>query len=130
MIRIEHLAIWSKDLEKLKDFYVQYFGASAGLKYSNPTKNFQSYFLSFGEGCRLELMHKPEIPSNQNDRERQYTGIIHFAISVGGEEKVNSLTEKLRKDGHAIVGEPRRTGDGYYESVVLDPEGNRIEICA
>lgn len=129
-MRIEHLAIWTKDLELSKNFYVRYFNGRAGDKYFNPTKNFSSYFVSFDDGARLELMHKPEIPSNQNDIEQQYTGIIHFAFALGSEEQVNTLTEKLRKDGYAIVGEPRRTGDGYYESVVLDPEGNRIEICA
>lgn len=128
MIRIEHLAIWVKDLEKMKAFYEQYFGAVAGEKYINPHKRFSSYFLQFGEGCRLELMHRPDIPSNRNDVDAQHTGLIHFAISVGSEEAVDRLTERLRKDGYAVVGEPRRTGDGYYESVVLDPESNRIEI--
>jgi lactoylglutathione lyase len=127
-IRIEHLAIWTKDLERLKEFYTKYFEGSAGPKYRNPTKNFESYFLSFNDGCRLELMYKPEIPETKNDVHEQFTGIIHFAISVGSKENVNALTERLRKDGYAIVGEPRTTGDGYYESVVLDPEGNRIEI--
>jgi lactoylglutathione lyase len=127
-MRIEHLAIWTKDLENLKDFYTRYFGAKAGAKYHNPSKNFESYFLSFDKGCRLELMHKPEIPETRNDAHQQFTGIIHFAISVGSKKNVDALTTQLRKDGHAIVGEPRTTGDGYYESVVLDPEGNRIEI--
>lgn len=127
-MKIEHLAIWVKDLERMKSFYETYFGGQAGEKYHNPTKNFTSYFLSFEEGCRLELMHKPEIPDNSNDIQEQFTGIIHFAISVGFKEKVDSLTEELRASGYKIVGEPRTTGDGYYESVVLDPEGNRIEI--
>ena len=84
--------------------------------------------MSFEEGCRLELMQKPEIPANKNQVTAQYIGIIHFAISVGSEEQVNSLTETLRTAGYTIEGEPRRTGDGYYESVVLDPEQNRIEV--
>lgn len=127
-MRIEHLAIWAKNIEELRTFYLNYFGATSNERYFNPTKNFQSYFLSFGSGCRLELMQKPEIPENDNAGET--IGIAHFAISLGSEASVNSLTETLRSDGHRIVGEPRRTGDGYYESVVLDPEGNRIEIVA
>jgi len=125
---IEHLAIWVNDLEKMKSFYEKYFHAKAGEKYHNSTKSFTSYFLSFEKGCRLELMQKPKIPNNQNDVMLQYIGIIHFAISVGSKEKVDALTETIRKDGYPIVGEPRTTGDGYYESVILDPENNRIEI--
>lgn len=127
-MRIEHLAIWTKNIEALRAFYIKYFGATSNDVYRNPTKNFQSYFLSFGTGCRLELMQKPEIPENGNLGEA--IGITHFAFTVGSETSVNDLTERLRQDGHRIVGEPRWTGDGYYESVVLDPEGNRIEICA
>lgn len=127
-MRIEHLAIWAKNMEVLRAFYQTYFGARSNERYHNPTKNFQSYFLSFGTGCRLELMQKPGIPENGNLGEAM--GITHFAITVGSEAGVVELTERLRNDGHRIVGEPRWTGDGYYESVVLDPEGNRIEITA
>lgn len=127
-MRIEHLAIWATDIEAMRAFYMQYFGASSNERYHNPTKSFQSYFLSFESGCRLELMQKPTIPNNLNLDEA--TGITHFAISVGHEAGVDELTERLRNDGFRVVGEPRRTGDGYYESVVLDPEGNRIEITA
>ncbi len=127
-MKIEHLAIWVKDLEKMKSFYQKYFNAQSNELYTNTSKNFRSYFLSFDTGCRLELMHKPEIPESLNDPEKQNTGLIHFAISVGSEEKVDQLTEQLRSDNFPIVGEPRTTGDGYYESVVLDPGGNRIEI--
>ena len=129
-MKIEHLAIWVDQLEEMRQFYEEYFEATAGDLYHNPKKNFTSYFLSFDEGCRLELMHKPEIPENRNDVHDQYRGIIHFAISVGSKERVDKLTEELRAAGHPIVGEPRTTGDGYYESVVLDPEGNRVEITA
>jgi lactoylglutathione lyase len=127
-MRIEHLAIWAHDLERLKHFYETYFGAIANTKYVNGRKQFESYFLSFESGPRLEIMKRPDIPSNQNDVHQQYLGLIHFAVSVGSKEKVDSLTKKLALDGFEIVGEPRTTGDGYYESVVLDPEGNRIEI--
>lgn len=125
-MRIEHLAIWVNNLEAMRTFYETYFGAKANERYHNPTKNFYSYFLSFDSGCRLELMHQPNIQQNKNIEE--HIGIIHFAISVGSKEKVNSLTETLRQANYKIVGESRTTGDGYYESVILDPEGNRIEI--
>ena len=127
-MKIEHLAIWVKDLEKMRAFYEEYFEGKSNEKYVNPRKNFESYFLEFSEGSRLELMKKPEIPDSKNDFYEQFLGIIHFAMAVGSEKKVNSLTEKLRKNGYEIIGEPRWTGDGYYESVVFDPEKNRIEI--
>ncbi len=127
-MKIEHLAIWVRDLEGMKSFYEKYFQAQAGAKYRNEKKNFDSYFLSFSEGSRLELMHQPEVPENKNDVLLQYQGLIHFAVSVGSKQTVDQLTETFRSDGFTIVGEPRTTGDGYYESVILDPEGNRIEI--
>ena len=127
-MKIEHLAIWVSNLEQMRTFYERYFAATAGNLYHNPTKQFHSYFLSFESGCRLELMHRPIIPDNLNEVHLQYKGIIHFAISVGSKEKVDALTAELRADGYSIVGEPRTTGDGYYESVILDPEQNRIEI--
>lgn len=127
-MKIEHLAIWVSDLEKMKDFYIKYFQAQPNDLYHNQKKGFRSYFLSFDEGCRLELMNRADIPANINDTLKEYLGIIHFAVSVGTKEKVDMLTDVLRQDGYPIVGEPRTTGDGYYESVILDPEGNRIEI--
>jgi len=126
-MRIEHLAIWVTDLEASKDFYTSYFEASAGEKYHNPQKSFTSYFLRFESGSRLELMHRPDV-AKLLEVGQEVIGLTHFAISVGSKEKVDRLTERLRNDGYGIVGEPRTTGDGYYESVVLDPEGNRIEI--
>src|SRR6266487_1351779 len=101
-MKIEHLAMWVKDLERQKLFYTKYFGAKAGKKYFNPKKNFQSYFLSFESGCRLELMNKREVPENRNDVHQQNIGLIHFAISVGHTEKVNELTAQLREDGFEI----------------------------
>jgi lactoylglutathione lyase len=127
-MKIEHLAIWTRDLEKMKAFYETYFQALANEKYTNQKKSFHSYFLSMGDGPRLELMQMPGIPESANDIYDQFSGLIHFAISVGSKEEVDSITEKLRRDGYDVVGEPRTTGDGYYESVVLDPEGNRLEI--
>jgi lactoylglutathione lyase len=128
---IEHLAPWVRDLERMRAFYETYFSATANAKYTNPTKGFSSYFLSFpGGGPRLEIMQMPGIPDSRNDAFAQFTGLIHFAISVGSEAAVDALTEQLRTDGFPILGEPRRTGDGYYESVVLDPEENRVEVMS
>ncbi|MEZ0484816.1 VOC family protein [Fibrella aquatica] len=128
-MRIEHLAIWVRDLEKMRSFYEHYFLATANEKYTNHTKGFSSYFLSFPQGGpRLELMQMPGIPDTQNDVLAQFSGLVHFAISVGSVAQVDALTEQLRADGLPVVGEPRQTGDGYYESVVFDPEQNRIEI--
>jgi len=127
-MRIEHIAFWVKDLEKMKEFYQKYFGAVSNEKYHNPLKHFQSYFLSFDNGCRLEIMTKPDIKESGNTYNSQRYGIIHLAFSTGSKEKVDRLTETLRKGGYTIAAEPRTTGDGYYESVILDPENNIIEI--
>lgn len=126
-MKIEHLAIWAKDLEKTKSFYKKYFGMKCIEKYTNSQKCFSSYFLSFSDGARLEIMHRPDIKSCKEDHSLKF-GLTHFAISVGSNEKVDELTETLRLDGFRVVGEPRTTGDGYYESVIQDPEGNRVEI--
>lgn len=128
-MKIEHLAIYTSDLEAMKLFYEKFFNAWVGEKYFNPKKNFTSYFLSFDSGSRLELMKRDDIPANAN-KSAEYQGLIHFAMSVGSKEKVNELTEEIRAAGHQVIGEPRTTGDGYYESVIMDPEGNRIEITA
>lgn len=127
-MRIEHVAIWSKDIETLKQFYESHFGATPNKKYTNRTGEFESYFLSFESGARLELMQMSSILETNNDPHKQFTGLIHLAISVGSEKRVDDLTNVLKKAGHEIIGDPRRTSDGYYESVVLDPDGNRIEI--
>lgn len=127
-MKIEHLAIWTFDLERLKTFYQKYFAAEAGDKYHNANKDFESYFLSFGNGCRLEIMKKPGIHKSPNNIIEEYSGLIHFAIAVGSRNAVDDLTNQIRSDGYTIIGEPRTTGDGYYESAILDPDGNRIEI--
>lgn len=126
-MKIEHLAIWVSDLEASKAFYETYFEAKSGEKYHNATKSFTSYFLSFESGARLELMHRPDI-SKVFQEGQEAMGLTHLAISVGSKEKVDELTDRLKNDGHVVVGNPRTTGDGYYESVVLDLEGNRLEI--
>jgi lactoylglutathione lyase len=129
-MKIEHLAIWVDDLETMKAFYLKYFDTFAGEKYTNEKKQYTSYFIHFGEGkTRIELMNKPNITPVIGQRGLA-KGIAHFAISLDSNEKVNELTETLRRDGYTIYSEPRTTGDGYYESVVLDPEGNYVEITA
>lgn len=127
-MRIEHVAIWTGDLERLKRFYSKYFNCKAGSKYRNESNDFESYFLSFDNRTRLELMQMPSIPNNLNDPKIQCKGIIHIAISVGNKEKVVEITEKLRSDEYTIVSEPQTTCDGYFESCVLDSDGNRVEI--
>ena len=129
-MQIEHLALWVQDLELMKAFYLTYFDTRAGEKYTNATTQLVAYFIYFGEGkTRLELMTRPDIQGGADKRGFDM-GLAHFAISIGGKERVNALTERLRKDNYTIFKEPRTTGDGYYESVILDPEGNYIEISA
>ena len=126
---IEHLAIWTQNLETLKDYYIQYFGAQANDKYTNVQKQFQSYFLSFASGARLELMSRPDIPANANDPvTAQYLGLIHFAFGVDTMAEVDQKVEELRAAGFPILSGPRKTGDGYYEFETLDPDNNRIEV--
>jgi lactoylglutathione lyase len=127
-MNIEHIAIWVSDLEMMKNFYTKYFNAVANNKYVNEVKQFQSYFLSFATGPRLELMQMPTVPASANNVYKQFTGLIHFAISVGSKERVDEMADRFREDGFEILDGPRHTGDGYYVAVVLDPEQNRIEI--
>jgi lactoylglutathione lyase len=112
----------------MRVFYEKYFGGKSNEKYRNDKKGFESYFISFDSGARLEIMQMPTIPNSKNNVHEQFIGLTHFAVSVGTQEKVDVLTKILENDGFEIVGQPRWTGDGYYESVVLDPEQNRIEI--
>lgn len=113
----------------MRTFYETYFGATANAKYTNARKGFSSYFLTFPNGGpRLELMQMPGIVDSVNTAQTQTLGLIHFAMSVGSEAVVDDLTNRFRADGFPVLDGPRRTGDGYYESVILDPEGNRIEI--
>lgn len=124
-MRIEHVAIWTQDLERLRGFYERYFGAAANNKYINPAKGFASYFLTFEGGARLELMTKEGL----GDAAAPPTiGYAHFALSTGSVAAVNTLTDQLRAAAVPVVDGPRWTGDGYYESVILDPDGNHIEI--
>jgi lactoylglutathione lyase len=127
-MKIEHIAIWVDDIEVMRQFYIAYFDAVSSEKYQNPSKNYTSYFLSFGENkTRIEVMHRPDIADTKEKR-GLIKGFAHFSISVGSKTAVNELTERLRADNYTIESEPRTTGDGYYESVISDPEGNLIEI--
>lgn len=125
-MRIEHVAMYVNDLERARDFFVTYLNGKANGGYHNPTTDFRSYFISFEDGARLEIMHKPnmEDPEKMPDR----TGFAHIAFSVGSKEKVDALTDILRKAGYEVVSGPRTTGDGYYESCIVGVEGNRIEF--
>jgi lactoylglutathione lyase len=129
-MRIEHIALWTTDVERCKQFYIAYFGASAGAAYVNAAKGFESCFLSFGDGARIELMRTSTLAPLAAPPGAQRMGLTHIALAVGSEQAVDALTRRLRDDGHPILDGPRRTGDGYYESVTLDPDGNRIEITA
>jgi lactoylglutathione lyase len=130
MTHIEHIALWVEDLEAMAAFYSKYFNASVGPKYENDSTDFSSRFLYFSTGARIELMNVPTQAADSTERQPASRGFAHLAVSVGSDQHVEELTEELRRDGQTVIGDPRRTGDGYYESVVLDPEGNRIEITA
>lgn len=124
-MRIEHVAIWVNDLERMKVFYETYFNCKSNHKYHNIEKKFESYFLTFHTGARLEIMRKAGI--DQQNKSNQL-GWAHIAISLGSEDSVNQMTARLKNDGYSIVNGPRVTGDGYFESVIEDPEGNLIEL--
>ncbi|MBK6979139.1 MAG: VOC family protein [Cytophagaceae bacterium] len=126
MPKISHVAIYCLDLEKMRMFYEKYFGAKSNEKYINVTKGFESYFLSLEDGCALEIMTKLSVKDSPGKEEM--LGLTHLAISVGSKAKVDELTILLEQEGFSVIGQPRTTGDGFYESVVLDPENNRLEI--
>lgn len=127
-MKIEHVALWTNKLEEMKEFYTEFFHGQANDKYTNFKKQFESYFITFQSGARLEIMRKPGIRETKSDVDKQYTGFIHIAFSVGSKEMVDELTTTLQMRGYEIVSAPRITGDGYYESCILDPGGNHIEI--
>ncbi len=118
-MRIEHVALWVADLERSRAFYERWFGGRAGARYENPERGFESYFVSFEGGARLELMRMDGVPPLLG---------AHFALSLGSEKAVDALAAELEAAGVPVPEGPRRTGDGYYEAVVLDPDGNRVEI--
>ena len=125
-MRIEHVAMYVSHLEEARDFFVKYLGAKSNDGYRNPRTGFRSYFLTFDDGTRLELMNKPTMIDDAKVPER--TGYAHIAFSVGSKEAVDTLTARLRADGYAVVSGPRTTGDGYYESCILAVEDDQIEI--
>jgi lactoylglutathione lyase len=128
MLRIEHVAFWTEDLDRLADFYAKYFGATAGSKYVNLAKGYESRFLSLEGGARIEVMKSSTLNPMKHARGAHRMGLAHLALSVGSPQHVDELTDRLRRDGFEVLDGPRHTGDGYYESVVLDPDGNRIEL--
>lgn len=126
MMKIEHIAMYVNDLEAAKQFFETYFDARANDKYHNKKNDFRSYFLSFDDGARLEIMNKPDMEDAEKTIQR--TGYIHIAFSLGSKERVDSLTARLKTDGYEVVSGPRMTGDGCYESCVVAVEGNQVEI--
>jgi len=129
-MKLEHVAIWTVDIELMRAFYEKYFGARSNARYVNERKRFTSYFLTFPGGGRLELMHRPDIqriPDSQASPE--FIGYAHLGVELGARAAVDALTERLRREGFSLLDGPRLTGDGYYESMVADPEGNRIVIA-
>ena len=125
-MRIEHIALYVHDLERARNFFMQYLGAGSNAGYHNQKTDFRSYFLTFDDGARLELMHKPDMTDMPKTLSR--TGYAHIAFSVGSPERVDALTAELRAAGYEVVSGPRITGDGYYESCIAVIEGNLIEI--
>lgn len=125
-MRIEHIAMYVNNLEAARDFFVKYLGGHSNDGYHNSRTDFRSYFISFDDGARLEIMNKPGMEDPEKAKLR--TGYIHMAFSVGSKEKVDRLTELLKSDGYEVVSGPRTTGDGYYESCIAGVEGNQIEI--
>jgi len=125
---ITHIAIWTDDLDSVAAFYATYFAGMVGELYSNPTKGFTSRFVRFAEGPPLEVMRSTTLDLSAVEAGRERKGWAHVAFTVGSRAAVDELTERLRADGYRIASEPRVTGDGFYESVVLDPDGNRVEV--
>ena len=127
---LEHVALWTDDIERCVRFYAGYFGALAGEPYHNSAKGFESRFLAFEDGTRLEVMKTTRLFPTRSEPGAERVGLTHLALAVGDEARVDELTRRLKDDGFPVLDGPRRTGDGYYESVVLDPDGNRVELCA
>lgn len=125
-MRIEHIALYVNNLEKAKDFFVTYLNAVPNEGYHNQKTDFRSYFLSFDDGARLEIMNKPDLTDTK--KEQNQTGYIHLAFQLGSKEAVDTLTKRLKQDGYPVVSSPRTTGDGYYESCIIGIEGNLIEL--
>jgi lactoylglutathione lyase len=127
MSRLEHVALWVRDVDRVAAFYARYFDARVGERYENPRKGFQSRFLAFDSGARLEVMARTDVVSRGAG---EGLGFAHVAIAIGDEAAVDALAARFKVEGLPVLDGPRRTGDGYYECVVLDPEGNRVEVTA
>lgn len=125
-MHIEHIAMYVNDLEAAREFFIKYFNATSNDGYHNKTTDFRSYFLTFDDGARLEIMNKPGMKDDEKALTR--TGYIHIAFSVGSGDAVDRLTAQLQADGYEVISGPRTTGDGYYESCIVGIEGNQIEI--
>ena len=125
-MKIEHIALYVTDLERAKEFFEKYFGARSNNGYHNPATDFRSYFLTFDDGARIEIMNKPGM--DDADKSLARTGFIHIAFSLGSKERVDELTAQMKQDGYEVISGPRTTGDGYYESCIIGVEGNQIEI--
>ena len=125
-MKIEHVAMYVNDLEKARDFFIKYLGGVSNDGYHNTKTGFKSYFISFDDGSRLELMNKPGMTDDEKVLAR--TGYIHIAFSLGSKEAVDELTNRMRSDGYEVISGPRTTGDGYYESCIIGIEGNQIEL--
>ena len=125
-MKIDHIAMYVNDIERAREFFVKYLDGKSNDGYHNEKTGFRSYFISFDEGARLEIMNKPDLEDKEKPLNR--TGLIHIAFSVGSKERVDELTQLLNDDGYHVVSEPRTTGDGYYESCIAAIEGNQIEI--
>ena len=126
-VRIEHVGVWVSDIDKVAAFYAKYFDARVGALYQNPRKGFESRFLTFASGARLEIMTRGDVARRAD---AELLGLAHVALTVGDESRVDALAARFVADGMPPESGPRRTGDGYYECVVRDPEGNRVEIAA
>ena len=127
---IEHIAIWTADIERLKTYYIDFFGGQTNSKYRNEAKQFESYFISFESGARLEIMTRVDINTEVPNSVSPYLGMAHIAFGVKDMKKVNDQAALLRRAGYSILSGPRRTGDGYYEFETTDPDGNLIEVTA
>lgn len=127
-MKIDHVAIYVQDLEATKEFFIKYFNASANDMYHNPKTGLRTYFLSFEDNTRLEIMNRPDMVKADFNLYRE--GFIHLSFSLGSKEKVDELTNRLKNNGYEVLSGPRTTGDGYYESCILGPENNILELVA
>lgn len=127
-MKIHHIALYVQDLEGARRFFTEYFEALANEGYHNPKTGLKSYFLSFQDGAQLEIMTRPDLA--EHEKQIMHTDYTHLAFKAGSKEKVDQLTEKLARDGYTVISGPRTTGDGYYESCILGPENNQVEIIA